>query len=101
MEWCTRAVIRRSMTPGGTRRVVIKGGRATGVEVWHRGHRREIRAAREFIVCGGALNSPALLMLSGVGPADHLENMRIRVHVNSAEVGENLRNHAALIQQFH
>ena len=53
-------------------RVVIEGGRAVGVTVRARAARRVARPRREVVLCGGAVNSPQLLMLSGVGPADQL-----------------------------
>ncbi|MBB5208829.1 choline dehydrogenase [Chiayiivirga flava] len=50
-------------------------------------------AAREVLLCGGALNSPQLLMVSGIGPADHLREHDIKVQVDSPNVGENLQDH--------
>ena len=73
-------------------RVLIESGRAVGVDYRH--HGRLTRAqAREVILCGGAVNSPQLLMLSGVGPADHLREHGIRVAVDSPAVGANLQDH--------
>jgi choline dehydrogenase len=83
------------------RRVIIRNGRAAGVEVLYHGERRIFHAAEEVILCGGALNSPVLLMASGIGPADHLAEMGIPILVDSSEVGGNLRNHAAYFQQYH
>jgi choline dehydrogenase len=74
-------------------RIVIAGGRAKGVEIIHRGARETVWAEREIILCGGAVNSPQLLMLSGVGPADHLAGLGIRVALDAPEVGRNLQNH--------
>ena len=54
-------------------RAVIEGGRARGVEILRRGVRETVWAEREIILCGGTVNSPQLLMLSGIGPADHLQ----------------------------
>src|SRR3954452_23850795 len=53
-------------------RVLFEGKRAVGVEASHLGELQELRAEREVILCGGAYNSPQLLMLSGIGPAEHL-----------------------------
>jgi choline dehydrogenase len=63
--------------------------RATGVYVDIGGITRHARARREVILCGGAINTPQLLMLSGIGPADHLASHGIRVRVDAPQVGEN------------
>jgi choline dehydrogenase len=75
------------------RRVLLNGGRAVGVEysIGRRIHRAE--AAREVLLAGGALNSPQLLMLSGIGPADHLRAHGIAVEADVAGVGSNLQDH--------
>jgi choline dehydrogenase-like flavoprotein len=73
-------------------RIVIAGGRAVGVD-----YRRAGRALRaqggEVVVCGGAINSPQILMLSGVGPADHLRAHGIAVAADLPGVGANLQDH--------
>jgi len=76
--------------------VVIEGGRATGVTYVRQGQTETARANAEVIVCGGAVNSPQLLMLSGVGPADHLIEHGIEVLADSAGVGANLSDHPVL-----
>ena len=82
----------RVLTRARTQRVLIESGRACGVDYRH--HGRLTRAqAREVILCGGAINSPQLLMLSGVGPADHLRSLGIRVAHDAAGVGANLQDH--------
>jgi choline dehydrogenase len=74
-------------------RVVLEGGRAVGVE-YHRGGRRQTaRAEREVIVSAGAYGSPQLLMLSGIGPADHLREHGIEPLVDSPNVGAQLMEH--------
>jgi choline dehydrogenase-like flavoprotein len=79
-------------THARTERVLVSGGRARGVDYRH--HGRLTRAeAREVILCGGSINSPQLLMLSGVGPADHLRSHGIRVEADVANVGRNLQDH--------
>ncbi|WP_270375076.1 GMC family oxidoreductase [Marinicauda sp. Alg238-R41] len=75
------------------RRIVLEGGRATGVEIDHKGERKQITARREVIVCGGAVNSPHLLMLSGIGPADHLREHGISIEHDLPGVGANLQDH--------
>ncbi len=76
-------------------RVLFEGTRAVGVEAAQLGQPQELRAEREVILCGGAYNSPQLLMLSGVGPAEHLALREIEVLLDQPAVGENLSDHAA------
>jgi choline dehydrogenase len=76
-------------------RIVIEGGRAKGVEIIRRGVRETVWAESEVILCGGTVNSPQLLMLSGVGPAAHLAGLGIPVVLDAPEVGRNLQNHPA------
>jgi len=80
-------------------RVVIEQARAIGVEYLADGHRTVIRAEREVILAGGAINSPQLLMLSGIGPINQLRDHGLPVVHNASEVGQNLRDHlvAALV----
>ena len=80
-------------------RVTVAGGRATGI-AYSRGGRREVVAAREVILCGGAVNSPQLLMLSGIGPADHLRAVGVDVVHDAAGVGGNLQDHLDVIVQW-
>jgi choline dehydrogenase len=74
-------------------RVLIDKGVATGVEVDHRGVPRTITAEREVIVSCGAYQSPQLLMLSGIGPADHLASVGVEPRLDLPGVGENLQDH--------
>jgi choline dehydrogenase len=76
-------------------RVLFEGTRAVGVEATQLGQVRELRAERETILCGGAFNSPQLLMLSGVGPAEHLALREIELLLDQPAVGENLSDHPA------
>lgn len=85
---------------GFARRVVIENQRATGVEVEIRGQVQTVRARREVIIAASPLNSPKLLMLSGVGPAEHLREHGIDVVADRPGVGQNLQDHMELyIQQ--
>ena len=82
------------------RKIVIKDGRAVGVEVERGGNVEVISANAEVIVAASSLNSPKLLMLSGIGPAAHLAEHDIDVVVDRAGVGQNLQDHLELyIQQ--
>ncbi|RYH01835.1 choline dehydrogenase [Salipiger sp. IMCC34102] len=82
------------------RRIVIAEGRATGVEVDRKGVREVIHAGKEVIVAASSINSPKLLMLSGIGPAAHLAQHGIDVVADRAGVGQNLQDHLELyIQQ--
>jgi choline dehydrogenase len=76
-------------------KILIEGGRAVGVQAVQLGQSEEYRAEREVIVCGGAYNSPQLLMLSGIGPAEHLALREVEVLLDRPAVGENLSDHAA------
>jgi choline dehydrogenase len=74
-------------------RIVIEGRRAVGVEVLHKGRKVVLRADREVILCSGAINSPKILMLSGIGPADHVRSHGINVAADLPGVGQNLQDH--------
>ena len=88
-----------TMTRGLARRVVIEEGRAVGVEV-ARGDRVEvIRARREVILAASSINSPKLLMLSGIGPGRHLSEHAIPVVADRAGVGANLQDHLEVYVQ--
>lgn len=73
-------------------RVVIEGGRATGVEVIEGASRRVVRATKEVIVSAGAYGSPHLLQLSGIGHPEHLRRFGITVHAD-LPVGDNFHDH--------
>lgn len=73
--------------------LIFEGRRVAGLRYLQGGSSREARASREVILCGGALNSPQLLMLSGIGPAEHLRRHDIEVRVDAPGVGANLQDH--------
>jgi choline dehydrogenase len=77
-------------------RVLFEGVRAIGVSYLQAGTERKERAGREVILSGGAVNSPQLLMLSGIGPAEHLRELGIAVVVDRPGVGQNLQDHPAV-----
>ena len=77
-------------------RVVIDGKRATGVEYRQNGQIKSAYARRDVILCGGTINSPQLLQLSGIGPAALLRKFGIDVIHDSAQVGRNLQDHLGM-----
>ncbi|HKE72341.1 MAG TPA: GMC family oxidoreductase N-terminal domain-containing protein [Acidimicrobiales bacterium] len=95
--YLTRARLRRNLTVrtgAVARRIVFEGTQATGVE-YARGSRgvQTVRASREVLLAAGAIGSPKLLLLSGVGPADDLREHGVAVVADRAEVGRNLQEH--------
>ena len=82
------------------RRVVIEAGRATGVEVERGGRIEVIRAGAEVILAASSINTPKLLMLSGVGPAAHLAEHGIAVVADRPGVGANLQDHLEIYMQY-
>ena len=75
-------------------RVLFEGTRAIGVEASRLGEPQELSAEREVILCGGTFNTPQLLMLSGVGPAEHLAMREVELLLDQPAVGQNLSDHA-------
>ncbi len=88
------------LTQALTRKVIIEGGRAVGIEYVRDGLVQRAYAEREVILCTGAYNSPQLLMLSGVGPADELRRHGIEPIVDLPGVGANLSEHARAPVEF-
>lgn len=81
-------------------RVIIENQRATGVEIRLRNQIQVVKARREVILAASSINSPKLLMLSGVGPAAHLREHGVAVVADRPGVGQNLQDHLELyIQQ--
>src|SRR5690606_9234649 len=81
-------------------RIVFEGKRAVGVEIQDGAGKRQIRAERELILSAGAIQSPKLLQLSGVGPAERLRALGIPVVHDQPAVGQNLREHYYLSLRF-
>ena len=81
------------LTKAQSRKLIVEGARIVGVEYHHKGQNRIVRAEAEVILTAGAIGSPKLLMLSGIGPADHLRDKGIDVVVCHSDVGENLSDH--------
>jgi len=74
-------------------RLLFKGTRATGVEYIHKGRRCRALARKEVILSAGAINSPQILQLSGVGPAQVLKSAGVEVRLDNTAVGANLQDH--------
>jgi choline dehydrogenase len=81
-------------------RVLLDGTRATGVEYHNDDGVTTALAGSEVLMCAGAFNSPQLLMLSGIGPADHLQSVGVDVVVDSPHVGEHLQDHPLATTTF-
>ncbi|WP_306169324.1 GMC family oxidoreductase [Halomonas sp. MMSF_3323] len=95
-EYLTPALKRSNlslMTQTQARRLVFEGRRAVGVEVACGGERRMIKARQEVILCAGAVDSPKLLQLSGVGDAKALARLGIDSVIDNPRVGQNLQDH--------
>jgi len=82
------------------RKVVIEDGRAVGVEIERGGKVEVIRAKREVIISSSSINSPKILMLSGIGPAKHLKEHGIDVIADRPGVGQNLQDHLEIYLQI-
>ena len=77
-------------------KLIIEGRKAVGVEYLRDGKRESARAAREIVIASGVIDSPKLLMLSGIGPADHLKSHGISVIADVPGVGGNFQDHLKL-----
>ena len=77
-------------------KVLIENARATGVQYLHEGQLKTIHAHREIIISASTLQSPAILLRSGIGPAAELQAMGIAVQLNAPQVGKNLQEHASV-----
>ena len=86
-------------TQSMSRRILFEGGRAIGIEYQRHGETYVARAEREVILSGGSINSPQLMMLSGIGPADHLKSFGIETRLDLPGVGQNLQDHPTIILQ--
>ncbi len=84
------------MTGAAVSRIVLEGRRATGVEVRVNGTLQQLKARREVLLSAGALKSPQLLMLSGIGPGTHLRQLGLQVLHDLPGVGEHLHDHVSV-----
>ena len=81
------------LTDAHTQRVIVEGGRALGIVYSKNGRTSTARAGAEVILAAGAIGSPQILMLSGIGPGDHLKDLGIPVVQAMPGVGKNLQDH--------
>jgi choline dehydrogenase len=88
------------LTKARAGRIVIKGGRATGVRYYHEGEWQEASAGREVILSAGVFQSPQILLLSGIGPAGDLVAHGITVMNDLPGVGANLQDHIDYVMVF-
>ncbi len=89
-----------TLISGLARKIVIEDGRALGVEIDQRGSVQVIKARKEVVVAASSINSPKLLMLSGIGPAAHLKEHGIEVVADRPGVGQNLQDHLEIYLQM-
>jgi choline dehydrogenase len=83
----------RVVTGAQVNRILFDHQRAVGIEYVHRRQRRTLKCSREVLLAAGAFGSPKLLMLSGIGPEEHLRRFDIPVRVDLRGVGQNLQDH--------
>ncbi len=88
----------RVFTGAHTTRILLERKRAVGVEFHHEGELKQLNAKREVLLCAGALQSPQILMLSGIGPHTHLLENNIATLHNLPGVGANLHDHIDVVQ---
>ncbi len=77
-------------------KLLFERDRAVGVEFVQHGQTGQVRAEREVILCGGVINTPQVMMLSGLGPADHLRALGLPILADLPGVGQNLQDHALI-----
>lgn len=86
------------LTEARVLRILLEDRRAVGVEYEQGGQIKQLRCRREVLLCAGALQSPQLLMLSGIGPGPHLQQLGIKVAHHLPGVGEHLHDHPDVVQ---
>ena len=91
----------RALPQAMARRLLFEGKRCVGVSYRHEEQDKSARARREVIVCGGAINSPQLLMLSGLGPSKHLAELGLPLVRDLPGVGQNLMDHMQVPLAYH
>lgn len=88
------------LTDAMATRILIEGTRATGIALSHRGSERTVLARREVLLSGGVINTPQLLMLSGIGAHEELAAHGIGTTLNLPAVGKNLQDHVSVILMY-
>ncbi|MDB4027215.1 choline dehydrogenase [Candidatus Thioglobus sp.] len=88
------------LTKAQVMKINITGNSVNGVSFKHKGKLHSVKANKEVILSGGAINSPHLLMLSGIGPSKHLKEHGIDIHADLPGVGQNLQDHSCVILQY-
>ena len=88
------------LTKAQVTKINIIGNSVAGVTFKHKGKLHSVEAGKEVILSGGAINSPHLLMLSGIGPSKHLKEHGIEVHADLPGVGQNLQDHSCIVLQY-
>jgi choline dehydrogenase len=81
-------------------RILFDGARAVGIACRKEEGEQQVLAKKEVILSGGTINSPQLLMLSGIGPADHLQSLDIRIMADLPGVGKNLQDHPGVLTYY-
>ena len=87
----TRAIVHR---------LTVRGNRVSGLVYMRGGERHEVSVAKEVVLSGGAINSPQLMMLSGIGPEHHLRSLGIDTVLDLPGVGQNLQDHPTVIVKY-
>ncbi|MCY3916017.1 MAG: GMC family oxidoreductase N-terminal domain-containing protein [Chloroflexi bacterium] len=90
-----------AITRAQATRLIIENRQCTGLQYFHDGELKTARAEQEVIICGGAINSPQLLLLSGIGPADQLAEFDISLVMDLPGVGQNLMDHIQVPLAYH
>jgi len=88
------------LTGATANRITLEGTRATGVTINHRGSERQVSANKEVLLAGGVINTPQLLMLSGIGASDELAAQGIQTRLHLPAVGKNLQDHVSVILMY-
>ena len=88
------------LTEAMATKIVLEGTRATGVTLTHRGAERTVIARREVLLSGGVINTPQLMMLSGIGAPEELAAQGIQTRLSLPAVGKNLQDHVSVILMY-
>ena len=89
----------RVLTEAQVQRIQLQDNRAVAVDLLLSGKAQRLTANKEILLCAGAINSPQLLMLSGIGPAAHLHSVGVEPLIDSPQVGQNLMDHLEVYVQ--